>query len=325
VLLAPVGILGIGAIAAVITWAVVEEDDPPPPAEAPISGPILFPPEELPPSSTPIGRIGIFDPMERTSGFQGGQFQGFDLGHDGATALRGGQIGLTQTFSQIVQLTDDTFLCYRSVDEYAVVVQWAEDGSVPIVFTPLDFGGGWTSVERIGPGLLASYDSATGRAQLAQLDDAGAITAQVPVVGWRAGWSELAAVSDGRAALYDRVTGEAQVVRVDADGTFEPEAPVQVGPGWTTLVPLGSSIVLLGDGATGSLRAVDLSTPGSANIGDLAQAAPWTAAVSPAEGRFLLYERTTGAGRLGQVEGTRLVLGPEVVLPSGGGKLISRP
>jgi serine/threonine protein kinase len=317
----------VAAAAAATALTVVLTDDPAPvvTADEPVNGPELFPPEDLPAGSQRVSRIGVFDPKADTDGTKGAQFETFDLGADGAVALRGGQIGMTQTWTSITQLTPDKVLFYRDVDQYTIVVSWPGDGSVLDEFTPADFGGGWTHLVRVGPGLLVAYDTTTGRAQVVTFDELGHLTGQVPAAGLRPGWTQLAAAADGRLLAYDASTGAAVVLGVSADGSMAPEGDVNLGPGWTTGAQVAPGMVVLGQGDVGRLRVFDLRTPGSADALDEEVAAAFDVAISPAEGYLLVYRTEDGVGELLRMQVTQIVEGPEVRLPKGGTRLVARP
>jgi YD repeat-containing protein len=324
---AVIGMVVAAAIAAAVTFAVT--DDPAPVVVAaedpPVNGPELFPPEDLPAGSQKVSRIGVFDPKADTDGTQGALFETFDLGADGAVALRGGQIGMTQTWTSITQLTADKVLFYRDVDQYTIVVNWTADGSVLDEFTPVDFGGGWTHLTRVGPGLLVAYDTTQGRAQVVTYDDLGHLTGQVPATGLRAGWTQLVAAADGRLLAYDASTGAATGVGVAADGSMVPEGEFNHGPGWVTATQVTPGIVVLGDGSVGRLRVFDFRSPGTFLTLDEEVATFFDVASSPADGYLLVYRTADGVGELLHMQVTQIVEGPEVHLPKGGTRLVARP
>ena len=246
------------------------------------------------------------------------------MGRDGAVARERRVTGLTQSWTHLVQLSEDFVLFYRNRDEYVVVVRWEQDGKIVDEYSPSSFGLGWTHLTRIGTGELVAYSASDGRAQVVSYEADTTITRQEALTGMRPGWSHHVRVSDGRLLQYDAMTGEAEVQGIAPDGIPTPEGRIDLGAGWTSVVQLDEGLIALGAGETGSLRLVDLRA-GSAAIVDETTTDPWTTAFSPVSGQVVLYNAVTGLGRQVELERVALKVGPVVALPAGSNAIVSRP
>ena len=236
------GVVIVPALAGAGAGVLLDDDDRTPAAtSANADGGDAVAAASLPSGEARVGKVGIYSSR--------GLFETYDVGDAGSLVAVQRQEGLTTNWDAITRLDDDVLLFYRARDAYAVAVQWPDDGAVLDLYSPPNFGFGWTRLTRVGPGWLHLHDSTTGNETLISYDDEVNLLTTEVLPPSRPGWTHLVRLADASLLRYDAASGAAVITTFEASGGPARDTPVSgLEPGLDGLAVTEDGRVLVRSG-----------------------------------------------------------------------------